>query len=184
MASFTLNFTGSMVFVYDSSNDLITETVVSGHNRDEMYIEISSGLEGLRPGARLNLLIIHSAGVSELSGFLRGVRQGIFEVSIYDERQRDVRASVRRTLKINAVISDMVTDDDSSAIFSPLPVTIENMSTSGILITLHSARLEKGALLQIEFHLNNKTAVVYGEIIREQVQKDGSFAYGCKLHFI
>jgi len=184
MAYLAGNFAGAVVFIYDSKNNLVTKTLITDYNRDEMYIEVSSGLEDVRLRSRLHLLILHSGGATELSGFLKSVRQGIYEISIFGERQREVRASARRTLNASAVISDMITDSSEKGIVEPLPVTIENMSTSGILVKTQAVRFEKGTMLQVEFKVGGKTAIIFAEVVREQKQGDDVYKYGCKLTFL
>jgi len=184
MAYMTSQFTDSLVFIYDNKNNLIARTTVTGFNRDEMYIEVSAGLENVKLRSRLNLLIFHSGGASELSGYLKSVRQGLYEISIFGERQREIRTSTRHTLNASAVISDMVTDSEPAAIYEPLPVTIENMSTTGVLIGTRTMRFKKGSVLQIEFEFNGKTAIIFAEVIREDKQSDETYKYGCRLSFL
>jgi len=184
MAYLASDFTDALTFIYDSKNNLITRTTITGFNRDEMYVEISAGLENVKLRSRLNLLIFRPGGASELSGFLKSVRQGIYEVSIFGEQQREVRTSVRRTLNASAVVSDMVSDSEPGAIYEPLPVTIENMSTTGVLVGTRTMRFKKGSILQIEFDLNGKTAIIFAEVIREDKQSDETYKYGCKLSFL
>jgi len=83
VANLARNFTDAIVFIYDTDNNLITKTVITAHNRGEMYIEVAKGLENIKPKTRLQLMIIHSGGASELNGSLKSIRQGIFEISIY-----------------------------------------------------------------------------------------------------
>ena len=184
MAYLAGNFAGAVVFIYDNKNNLVTKTTITDYNRDEMYIEVASGLEEVRLRSRLHLLILNSGGATELSGFLKSVRQGIYEISIFGERQREVRASVRRTLNASAIISDMVTDSPEGGLAEPLPVTIENMSTSGVLVETQEMRFEKGSMLQIEFKAGGRTAIIFAEVVREQKQGDGAYKYGCKLNFL
>jgi hypothetical protein len=183
MANTTVNFKDALVFIYDKKNNLITKTTITGFNRDEMCIEVSEGLDKIEPRTRLQLLIIQTGGASEFNGILKSARKDKYEILVYEERQRDVRVSVRRTLSVSAVISDMVTEPESEALGSPLPVVIENMSTSGILIKSQEMRFEIGTLLQIDLNVDKKIGILYGEVVREQKHADGAYRYGCKLYF-
>ena len=183
MANLARNFTDAIVFIYDTDNNLITKTVITAHNRGEMYIEVAKGLENIKPKTRLQLMIIHSGGASELNGSLKSIRQGIFEISIYGERQRDVRTSIRHTINASAVISDLVTDSDSEPLQEPIQVMIENLSNTGMLIQSPDERFETGTLLQIEFNINGKNVMLYGEVVRLQTQLNDETKYGCKLYF-
>jgi len=184
MASLASSFTDAVVFIYDKNNNLITKTIITRHNRNEMYIEVAKGLENVKLKTRLQLLIIHSGGASELNGTLRSIRQGLFEISIFGERQRDVRTSVRRTLNASAAISDMVTDSESEKPPAPIQIVIENLSATGILIKTRTMRMEIGTFLQIEFKLHGKDVILFSEVVREQVHDGDVYKYGCKLHFL
>ena len=94
-----------------------------------------------------------------------------------------MRASARRTINATAIISDMVSGYNNENGGPPLQITIENMSTTGILIYSRDYRLEIGSLLQIEFDVHGKTCILYAEIVREQVQFSNAHRYGCQLYF-
>ena len=183
MANYTGHFVDSPVFIYDTGNNLIARTKITGYGKDEKYIEVADGLKNVKPGTRLQLIIIHSTGASELGGVLKSVRQGIFEISIYGEKEREVRNTARRVINASAVISDMVCGYETRTPSEPLPVVIVDMSTTGILINSGDSRLDMGTLLQVEFTVSKKTCILYGEIVRERADENGAHEYGCKLYF-
>jgi len=184
MAYLAGHFTDSPVFIYDEENNLIAKSTVTGYNRDEMYIEVAKGSVNIKLKTRLHLLIIHKNGASELSGYLKSARQGLYEISIYGEQQREGRASDRRTLKASAKVTDMVSDKAREGLADPLQITIENISGSGILVKSSDARFELGSFLQIEFSIGGKDVILYGEIVREKVVDDDNLEYGCQLIFL
>ena len=184
MAYLASHFLDSPVFIYDANNDLIAKTTVTGYNRDEMYIEVPRGAVDIKLKARLHLLIIHSAGVSELSGILRSVHHGLYEISFYGEQQREGRASNRRALDYTAVISDLQADSASGELQAPIPIMIRNISATGVLVRIENTRLEMGTILQIELSIGGKEAILFGEVIRERIIDDNTFEYGCQLHFL
>jgi len=184
MAYLASQFTDSLAYIYDNDNNFIAKTTVTGHDRDEMYIEITDGLKKIKPKTRLNLLIIHPKGVSELYGTLKSVRQGVYEIAVYGERQRDVRAASRHKLNVPAVISDMVTEIAIETLPVPQHVIVENMSKTGILVKTSFKRFDIGSLLQIELEVNGKSLIIYGEVVREEIYEDQTFGYGCQLVFL
>jgi len=184
MAKLASHFTDALIFIYDEKNNLITKTTITGHNRDEMYIEVSKGLENIKLKTRLQLLIVHSGGTSEVNGFLKSSRQGIFEISIFGERLKEVRTNVRHKINASAVISDMATDAEPEKLEEPIQITLEDLSTTGTLIKTWSKRFEMGTFLQIEFKLRGKDMVIFAEVVREEVHDDDVYKYGCKLEFM
>jgi hypothetical protein len=45
-------------------------------------------------------------------------------------------------------------------------------------------RFEIGTLLQVELNVHGKNVILYGEVVREESNDDGSFKYGCQLNFL
>jgi len=183
MAVTSKSFAGSLVFIYDKDNTLITKTSIASHNRVENYIEVARGLENVKLKSPLQLMIIHSGGTSEVSGTLKGFRQGLYEISIYNERKKDDRSKLRRTLNVDAIISEMFIDSVSKKPEEPIQIIIENLSTTGLLLRTATRRFDIGTFLQIEMKLFGKDVILFAEIVRQEVKEDQQ-KYGCKLCFL
>ena len=183
MVKSVTNFTDSLVIILDNRNKLITETIVTGHNRDEMYIEVTEGLESVTPGARLRLMIIHPDGVSEFNGTLKYTRQGIYEIPIFGEHRRGARATARYLLNADALIKEMVVNSETVSLRDPIQVTLENISKSGIFIKSPEIRFINDVVLWIEFNVKDKEMVLNAKVVREQKNNDNSYSYGCQLVF-
>ncbi|MCL2151426.1 MAG: PilZ domain-containing protein [Oscillospiraceae bacterium] len=183
MAKSLTNFTDSLVIIRDNGNNLITETIVTGYNRDEMYIEVTEGMENVKPGARLRLLIIHPDGVSEFSGTLKYSRQGIYEIPIFGEQTRGARATARYPLNADALIKEMVVNSEKVSLRDPIQVSLENISKSGIFIKSPEIRFINDVVLWIEFNVKGKEMVLNAKVVREQKNNDNSYSYGCQLVF-
>jgi len=181
----TGHFEDSLAVIYDSENRFITKTIITKHDRSTMYITIAEDLKGIKNGARLNVLVVHSGGASEFGGILRRSRAGISqcEISLFSEKQRYVRASKRHMLNIPAFINDLIINKKEESFIEPLHVVIEDLSTTGIRIKSPGVRLEVGYILTIEFLLNGKEAIINGKVTREQTNPDNTFSYGCQLIF-
>ena len=184
MASILGNYTDSLVVVYDNNNSLLCQTIVLEHDRNENYIGISEGLEKVKTGTRLHLLIIHSDGASEYSGILKRVRQGIFEVLIFGEHQRDARGKMRHTLNAPAVVKDIVVNAERVTLIEPVPLVVVNISPTGVLISSPELDFIIGVILQIEFNFLGKNTIIYAKTVREQRNGDGIYRYGCQLIFL
>ena len=183
MASLGGSFTGSLVVVYDQDNNYITKTVITGHDKKDMYIELAGGLEKVRIGARLNLLIVHAKGASEFGGTLKILRQGRYEISLFGEKKRGARDSTRRTMNTVAVIKHYFFNNIRDTFNEPVDVIIENISTTGVSLKSMQTRFILSAVLEIEFNLHGKSVIIHGKVLREQENDDGSCNYGCKLIF-
>jgi len=185
MAKFAGHFTDALVVIYDKNNNLITKTIVTGHDRGEMYIEVTEGLENVRPGTRLHLLIIHSNGASEFGGTLKSVRQGIYEIPIFGERRRGAaRGATRYALNAKASIRDITINSETVTLSDPIQVTIENISKTGLLFKSPELRFILNAAAQIEFDVNGRNTVLIGRVVREQRNEDSTYSFGCRLVFL
>jgi len=184
MAKYSGHFTDALVVIYDNENNFITQTIISGHNRGEMYIEITEGMENIKPGTRLHLLIIHSDGASEFGGTLKSVRQGIYEIPIYGERKREARGSTRHKMNAGALIKEITVDDETITLRDPVDITIEDISKTGILFKSPNLRFIVSVVPQIKVNVNGKETILYAKVVREQKNPDETFSFGCQLVFL
>jgi len=183
MANIPGQYAGSLVMIFDSNNNFISQTIVAEHNKRDMYIVVKAGLENIKTGSRLNLLIIHSQGASEFGGILKIARKGSNEISLFGEHQRGARAAMRHTLNVPALIRVIIVDTKQEMLYEAQQVIIENISTTGIMVKSPLMLFPIGAILRVESNINGKDAILYGQIIREQLNSDNTYSYGCKLIF-
>jgi hypothetical protein len=171
------------IMIYDRDRNFITETVVTGYGKDEMYIEVSEGLENVAPGTRLRLLVIHADSVSELGGSLKSVRQGIYEISIYGQRRRDARTSARYAYSIPAMIKDLLVETEIVTLVDPISVTIVNLSSTGLLLKSPDMPLVEGIFLKIEFKLRDRNTIINCKVVREPNEDNDPDCFGCRIIF-
>ena len=180
MPANTKSFIGCPVIVYDDEENYIAKTVISDHNKIEMYIEISADIE---VGVRLNILIIHPEGAYEFGGVSRR-NNGVFsEISLFREQQRSARATTRHELNTPATVNGLIIGFESRPFTTPLPIIIENISTTGALIKASKKHFEMGSTLEIDIDISGKKGLVYGTIIREKENEDKTFSFGCRFVF-
>jgi len=184
MAKSLSHFTDALVVIHDNENNFITQTIVTGHDRSEMYIEIAEGMENVKPGTRLHLLIIHPDGASEFGGTLKCVRQGIYEIPIFGERRRGARGAVRHPLNADAQIKEIVVNSETVSLADPVQVTIENISKTGILFKSPDLRFIVDVVPQIELNVRGRDTLLRAKIVREQQNSDDSYSFGCQLVFL
>ena len=173
----------SVILIYDENRELITKTVVTGYGKDEMYIEVSEGLEGVRPGTRFHLLVIHPDSVSEFSGKLQSIRQGIYEISIHGQRQREARSATRYPVKTRAQIKELVVDKETVTLIDPISISIVNISSSGVLIISPNIMLVEGIFLTIEFILSERSYILHCRVVREPDNDSDPDSFGCQIVF-
>ena len=171
------------IYIYDNDRNLIAETVVTGYGRDEMYLEVMEGLQDIPIGTRLRLLVIHANSVSEFSGKLSGLRQGIFEISIHGQQKRDSRGSPRFKFNIPALINNFVVDSEVVKLNSPIRVTIQNISSTGLMIESKELPLVAGTVLNVEFKLHGRDTIILCKVIREPAKGFNPDSFGCQIVF-
>ena len=178
------SFTDSLVVIYDNSNRYITKTIITQHDKREMLIEIPEDLENIKSGARLNVLIIHSEGASVFGGVLRRTSRGMCEISLFGERQRGGRASTRHNLNAEAEVTTIIINNQQEPLQKPLPIIMENLSSTGTKIKSRLRKFDAGTILEIQFRIQGRDAIIYANILRETINDDSSFSYGCQLIFL
>jgi len=183
MAKLAGQFTDALVVIYDGDNNYMTQTTVTGHDRGEMYIEVMEGLENVRPGTHLNLLIIHEKGASEFGGLLKSVRQGVYEIPIYGERRRGVRGASRYKLNTAAIIYEITVNSQTYVLSDPADVIVEDISKTGMRFKSHGLRLIIDAAVHIEFYYHGNRIILNVRVVRECINDDGTYSFGCKLIF-
>jgi hypothetical protein len=171
------------IIIYDNDKKFIAETIVTGYGRDEMYLEVMDGLENTPVGTLLRLLVIGENSVSEFSGKLTSRRQGITEISIFNQKKRDSRGAPRFPFNINALINNFIVDGEVVRLTNPLRVTIKNMSSTGLMIESRDLPLIEGTLLNIEFKLRDRDTVILCKVVREPIMEANSDTFGCQLMF-
>ena len=171
------------IIIFDRNRNFITETAVTGYGKDELYLEVSEGLENVALGTRLLLLVLHLDSVSEFGGRLRSVRQGIYEISIYGQRRRDVRSSPRYSFNIAALIKSLVVDRESVTLAFPINATIKNLSSTGLLLHSPDLELVEGILLNIEFVLRDRNTLIHCKVVRRPPEGSDPHSYGCQIIF-
>ena len=183
MANSVSRYTDASVVIYDKDDNLITQTNITGHDKNEMYVEVSEGLENIKPGTRLNLVIIHPEGAHKYSGMLRRARKGVYEISIFGERTRAARRATRYQLCANASITDIIVDSEPMTLSEPIQVTIEDISKTGILFKSPDLRFIIDVEVQMEVNIKGKDSILKAKIMREQEDANGVFSFGCELIF-
>ena len=178
------SFLGCPVMVYNDENELIIESAITDHNRTYNTIVISDELRGLENGTPLNLLIIHSAGAAEFRGTLRSLINNAQEIALYNERQREARGSQRHKLNVPAKINCRIIKTGREPFTPPLEIVIDNISISGVLIKSDKKSIELGSIFEIHANIHGKDAILYTSVVREDVNADNTYSFGCRFHFL
>lgn len=184
MANIEGKFKDCPVIVYDGNNNYITKTVIESHNNRALSIEVSDKLDEVELGARLNLLVLHSGGASEFSGVAKCMFNGLREITLSDEKKRQARVSVRHKLDAPAVITKITTGAEQKQLNDPIHVTIENISSSGMLVKTPLVNFAINAILELNTSINGKDIILMGRLVRKQVYGDNTIGVGCKLVFL
>jgi len=177
-----MNLTNCPVIVYDDKNTLIAKSIISEHYISDMIIRISNELREVQEGDRINLMVIHPASAITYSGTARRIRASMREVTLFNERQREARASLRHNLDSPA-IAKILKDGTPQSAENPVPVVVANISTTGAFIKSPVGSFEMGSKVEIDINIQDRRVLLYGTILRAVRNSDGSRSYGCKFFF-
>lgn len=178
------NLKNCTALIFDNDNNYKVEATIIEHDKNEMSIAISEKLDNVKRGTRLNLLIIHSGDVIEFRGTLIGMRNGMSEITLFNERNRKARAAVRHKINASAVINNLIAETGQKPFDPPLKVMIENISATGALVKSPPGHFGINSILELSVNIHGKDVVLYGAVVREQENADNTVSYGCKLVFL
>ena len=179
------SFRDCPAIIYDSDNVCIAEAVIKEHDKiySTVTVEASGALDSLKKGVLVNLLIIHSGGVSEYSGTVQAARFDVAEIALFNERQREARGSQRHKLNAPATVNSLVFKIGNKVLNPVVRITVENISATGALIISPPRHFGLGYVLEIHVNIHGKDAVLYASIVRVIENEDGTVSYGCKFLF-
>lgn len=174
---------GCPVIIFDDANNIVTKTVVESHSKNTTTIEVSDKLDMIELGTRVHLLVIHSGGASEFDGVASCSYNGLREINIYAEKRREARASIRHRLNAPAVVTRVIAGTVQDMNSSPLQVTIENISSSGMLLNAPYLDIELNQSVEANTNINGRDVVLFGKVVRKQLKNNGNLGLGCKFVF-
>jgi hypothetical protein len=181
MAKNLLSYENCPTVVYDSDGTLIKRDVIIEYDRRYMTIRIKDSLDDVKNGARINVLIIHSSGVSEFNGTMRGLINNTREISLFNQSHRTGRASARHKINVPAVIKKMMAGAKYMPLPVPLDIVVDNISTTGALIKAPPGYFTVGADVEITITIDDKDTVVYGSVVGEVEDDEGECDFGVKF---
>jgi len=172
-------YTGSAVFLYDAkTNGLMARSTVIGHNKGDMSVEIDELLP-FRSGTAVTVLILTSPVPRSYQGRLI-VRGSKTSVALHHGKEKEGRKSPRHPVNLPATIVQRVYSQRGDGNPDPIPVSIVNISTTGIRIRTPLETLSAGDIFQIRLMIGNKAQVMTAEAVFAQDNRTDS-EYGCQF---
>ncbi|MDR0469846.1 MAG: PilZ domain-containing protein [Peptococcaceae bacterium] len=171
------------VIIYDDNDNYLDRSYITEHDKNSMYIEIYGKLDTVNEGSRIKLLIVHSGGASEFGGVARRVTNNRRLISLHNEHSRNARNSVRHTINSPASVTSLAHGSERKIYDDPPKVVVENISATGVLLKSYSKHYRVGSIMDIDLAIDGKTVRLTCKIIREMLNADDTFGFGCKFIF-
>ena len=172
------NYDGSPVIIYNSDGEYIANATINEHNIEDMTISISDRLDSAPDGTEISVLIINPDEIFEFFATVESWRDGVREISLYEQRKRAMRASPRRKVNTPASIRGAFVGTEYHAFSTPLAVMVDNISSTGALIKTPIEHFSVGHVIEIILNLDGMDSFLYGEVVRVVKTDDNSWAFG------
>ena len=180
----TPNYVNCPVIVYDDEKNFVTKAIITRHERMDRIIEISDDLEDISQLCRLSIVIIFAGGAAEYGGTRRKTRKGVCcEIALFNERQREGRASFRHKLNSPAKVTSLVVESGLKPFDPPVKAVVDNISTSGAYVIAPPGHFKVDSVLEINVNIQGKSAMLYGQVVRVQKVDERNSGFGCKFIF-
>ncbi|MDR2908987.1 MAG: PilZ domain-containing protein [Oscillospiraceae bacterium] len=176
-----INFSRCPAVIYDEGGSLIAKAIIVDHDRKTMTVTLLDGLDSVKAGTRLGVLIIHAEGASEFSATARGSTNGYRELAIFNQRSREGRAAPRRRADMPAFIKTLTVGESTRNFRPPFEVFVKNISATGMLINAPEGFFTAGASTEIIIRIGESETLLRGEIVRKTSQPDMTCDFGFKF---
>jgi hypothetical protein len=173
------NYTGCAILVYDAnSHELLARTVVSGHDKAAMSVELDMRLP-FKNGTAVSVLILTNPVPKAYQGRL-SIHGSKTSVAMHHGRTQEGRKSKRYNTNLPASLLLVVRDGQVFDFQPPFQVALVNISTTGVRIRAPQAVLSDGDIIQLQMMIGEKTQIMTAEVVFSAGSAAGS-VYGCRF---
>ena len=181
MADNSKNIVNCKILVRDSkSGILIADTTIEGYDANRNVLTISEASMCATANGKLTLLVLGKSGVLEYSGNLRKILNGMAEIALYGEREKENRNFTRYEIKAEGRVEALLIDGERIDLRKPIPISVINISANGILFRGDIDAFKRGSKLRLRVVIKDNAFVSEYEVVRSQNRNKVSAEYGCR----
>ncbi len=178
-----IDFTNCKIVVKDYEDDskFFSSEIVE-QNKAYQFINIKVPFNISWDLKQLIIIVFAEGKVYQFLGNSRNnVKMGVLEVAIFKSSIKNDRKYQRYNLKIEAEVSSVLIDKKMFKLKVPFPVTILNVSTTGIMFQTMSGSFQNGDIVHIcAVGMDDNTQFTV-EVVRRKDISLITTQYGCKL---
>jgi len=180
MAVINADFTDCSVYIYDEDGNLITDTVVTSHDRLSRQLQVDVFPEGLNVNDRCKLLILSSPSPCEFKSKVKRVG-GNMVLALYQGSEKENRAVKRYTVSTTALINTLYCDGQPYPLQTPVKVAIINISRAGVRFRAPFFSFQIGDMFQMDLIVKQSLKELTAEVINFIDDAPKSSDYGCQF---
>lgn len=181
MADNSKNIVNCKILVRDSkSGVLIANTTIEGFDANRNVLTIPEASMHGAANDKLTLLVLGKNGVLEYSGNLRKILNGMAEIALFGEREKEDRNFTRYEMKAEGRVEAILIDGERIDLRKPIPISVINISANGILFKGDIDAFRRGTKIRLRVGIKDNAFVGEYEVVRSQNRNKESAEYGCR----
>lgn len=131
---------------------------------------------------RVSMLVLTKESIIECQGVVRKYDSlGYREIALFNAKEKESRNSIRYMLHTEAVIENFLIAGKVIPIKEPIVVMVENLSSSGALLSTSSNLFNVRSSFQLKLNINGNNVVINTSVVRIVNLKDGVKELGCSF---
>jgi len=162
------------------SGSHLSSTEITSYDKNLLRIEVELIPPALKVGESCKLLILTSPTPCEYHG--RVAREGTRNlIGMFKGQEREQRGAERYSLKLPALIEELICDMRAYTMHTPLEVELVNISKSGVRFTAPFYSLTDGDRFRMRLRISDKDKQLIAEVTNHFDKDSEVSEYGCRF---
>lgn len=178
------DITGCKAIIHDAKTDRILSeaTIRAYHKATHVAVIDAKHLPG-EESLQVSLSILTSTGMVECLGIAHRPTSTSRDISLFKMLTKNSRSMERYDLCSRAAISQLIMDGQRISMPCPLEVTVENISSGGVMISTTEPILDVGSAFLLQLDIAGTLTYLHTSIVR-LAQEGETRKFGCIFHAI
>jgi len=123
--------TGCSVLIYDADGNHLDSTLITSYDKTSLRMEVQRIHPELKAGSICKVMILTAPSPFEYHGRVKADGTGVY-IALYLGQEKENRGAERYELSITVIIENLICDGRAYPLYTPLEVTLVNISRSGV----------------------------------------------------
>ncbi|MCL2079606.1 MAG: PilZ domain-containing protein [Oscillospiraceae bacterium] len=180
MSVLAADYSGQTILIYDMDGNHLIDTVVLTHNKTEKQLYVKNMPPRLKVNEDCKLLIMTSPAPCEYVGKVKKVGGELY-LALFQGQVKETRAATRYKVNTPAAIDLYICEGQEYKLYSPVKVSLLNISTSGVRFRAPFYSLNDGDQFRINMTIKGNKKSLVAETINHLDNETATTDYGCRF---